>query len=55
MKETEKIHENWKDWDETQRNLQCIMVGIVKELSELKKGENNSKVCFIFSEIFLYL
>uniref|UniRef100_A0A0N4UPW2 KASH domain-containing protein n=1 Tax=Dracunculus medinensis TaxID=318479 RepID=A0A0N4UPW2_DRAME len=43
MKETEKIHENWKDWDETQRNLQCIMVGIVKELSELKKGENNSK------------
>lgn len=44
MSQIEKIRENWSDWAETQGNLQSVMSGIEKELAELRKGGNNSKV-----------
>lgn len=44
MSQIEVIREKWDDWAETQQSMKEIMLSIEKELTELRKGGNNSQV-----------
>lgn len=55
MSQIEKVRDSWSDWAETQGNLQSVMSGIEKELAELRKGGDNSKVGFQHFKIIAQL
>lgn len=44
MAQIEAIRDKWNDWSETQRIIQMMMRTIESDLSDLRKGTDNSEV-----------
>lgn len=44
MRQIKAVRDNWNDWSETRRIIQKLMHTIENDLSDLRKGTDNSEV-----------